>query len=126
MSHGDRGSAAAAVTAMRLVGMTLGLAAVTAWGSQRFSLLVAGIPMPVPQEGEAIEVSRQRVAEFQETLTNIGMDVFVTFFAVAAVVAALGILPAVLMTWNRTRSREIEDSETGDPEPEVPRHPQTA
>ena len=85
-----------------------------------------GIPMPVPQEGEAIEVSRQRVAEFQETLTNIGMDVFVTFFAVAAVVAALGILPAILMTWNRARSREIEDLEASDLEPEAPGQTQTA
>ncbi len=126
VGQGDRGAAAGAVTAMRLVGMTLGLAAITAWGSQRFSLLVAGIPMPVPQEGEAIEVSRQRVAEFQETLTNIGMDVFVTFFAVAAVVAALGILPAILMTWNRARSQELDQIKPGDVEPEVPRHPQTA
>ena len=82
--------------------------------------------MPVPQEGEAIEVSRQRVFEFQETVTNIGMDVFVTFFMVAAVVSVIAILPAILMTWNRTRSREVEDVTTGDLEPEVPQHPRTA
>ena len=126
VSQGDRGAAAGSVTAMRLVGMTLGLAAITAWGSQRFSILVAGLPMPIPQEGEAIEVSRQRVSEFQETVTNIGMDVFVTFFMVAAVVSVVAILPAILMSWSRARSREVEEVTTGDLEPKVPQDPRTA
>ena len=110
VSHGARGAAAGVVTAMRLLGMTLGLAAIAAWGSQRFSILVAGLPLPIPLEGESSEIAEQRIAEFQETVNNIGMDLFVEFFVIAAVVTVVAIVPALLMAWSRSRSHEAEKS----------------
>ncbi len=90
--------------------MTLGLAAIAAWGSQRFSILVAGLPLPIPLEGESSEIAEQRIAEFQETVNNIGMDLFVEFFVIAAVVTVVAIVPALLMAWSRARSHEAEES----------------
>ena len=37
-----RGAAAALITATRIIGMTLGIAALTAWGTGRFDALIAG------------------------------------------------------------------------------------
>jgi EmrB/QacA subfamily drug resistance transporter len=108
VSHGDRGAAAGLVTAMRLLGMTFGLAAITAWGAQRFSLLVSDVPLPLPTVGETTAVTTVRIAEFQTTVTTIGMDLFVDFFIIAAVVSALAIVPALLMTWNRSRSDDMD------------------
>ena len=99
---------------MRLLGMTFGLAAITAWGSQRFSLLVSDVPLPLPTVGEAAAVTSARVAEFQPTVTTIGMDLFVDFFVIAAVVSAIAIVPALLMAWNRSRSEEMDRQEASE------------
>lgn len=114
VSHGDRGAAAGLVTAMRLLGMTFGLAAITAWGSQRFSILVSDVPLPLPSVGEAADVSSARIADFQATVNGIGMDLFVEFFIIAAVVSAVALLPAMLMAWNRRKSDDMERAERAD------------
>ena len=109
IGHADRGAAAGVVTAMRLLGMTLGLAAIAAWGSQRFTVLVSGLPLPLPMEGESSAVSEQRVAEFQNTVNTIGMDLFIEFFVIATAVSIAAIVPALFMAWSRRRSREAEE-----------------
>ncbi len=114
VNHRDRGASAGLVTAMRLLGMTFGLAAITAWGSQRFSILVSDVPLPLPTVGEAAAVTSARVAEFQTTVTTIGMDLFVEFFVIAALVSAIAIVPALLMAWNRSRSEEMDRQEAND------------
>jgi EmrB/QacA subfamily drug resistance transporter len=96
---GDRGAAAATITAMRMVGMTLGLATLTAWGTGRFQVLVAGIPF-APQEGETFAQSQQR---FQAQTVDAGLTLFNDFFLVAMGVCLVALLPAVLMHWHRTR-----------------------
>ena len=117
VGHGDRGAAAGVVTAMRLLGMTLGLAAITAWGSQRFSILVSDLSIPLPLEGETSEAAAERFVEFQQSVTLIGMDLFVEFFAIAAVVGAVAIVPALAMAWSRSRSQAVEGAEEAMAEP---------
>ncbi|HEX8728122.1 MAG TPA: MFS transporter, partial [Ktedonobacterales bacterium] len=46
------GSASALVTALRMVGMMIGLAALTAWALSRFKALLASHPAPFPFPGE--------------------------------------------------------------------------
>ena len=98
-----RGTAAALVTAARMVGMTLGLAALTAWGSSRFQELVVGIRLPLPRTGEAAAQTQQRVFEFDAQLTEAGMTLFSEFFLIAMAVSLLALLPAGLMAWQRSR-----------------------
>jgi EmrB/QacA subfamily drug resistance transporter len=123
VGHRDRGAAAGLVTAMRLLGMTFGLAAITAWGAQRFSLLVSDVPLPLPTVGETTAVTTARIAEFQTTVTTIGMDLFVEFFIIAAVVSTVAIVPALLMAWNQSRSKGLDRKEASaniEPEPDPP------
>ena len=98
---GLTGAASAVVTAMRIVGMTFGLAALTAWGVGRFSQLVVGLELPLPVPGEAAEQSQVRVAEFEQHLIDAGLSVFSDFFLIAMGVALVGVLSAALMIQRR-------------------------
>ncbi len=92
-----RGTASAVVTAMRVVGMTFGLAALTAWGTGRFEQLVVGLELPLALPDETAEQTQARVREFESALTDAGLSVFNDFFLIAMAVALIAILPAMLM-----------------------------
>ena len=95
----DRGAAAALVTAMRLVGMTFGLATLTAWGTDRFHGLAAGVRF-TPLEGETFAQAQER---FIDQSIGAGLTLFNEFFLVAASVGLVAIVPAALMAWRRGR-----------------------
>lgn len=98
-----RGSAAAVITATRLVGMTAGLAALTAWGSARFDGLVAGIRLPFALPGETAAESQQRALDFGTRVNEAGLTLFNNFFLVAMVLCLIAIVPAVAMRWRHDR-----------------------
>ena len=79
------GAAASLVTASRMVGMALGLAALSAWGIERFYTLTAHVPL-----GENFE-------ETEAVLIGAGVTVFQNLFMITGVLSLLAILPALLM-----------------------------
>ena len=88
------GAAASLVTASRMVGMALGLAALSAWGIERFYSLTADVTIG---------------ATFEETQTPLiaaGVTVFQNLFMIAGFLSLLAILPALLM-----RLEEVEETE---------------
>ena len=107
-SVGDdvRGAAAALITTSRVVGMTLGVAALAAWGTGRFDTLVSGIGAPFALPGETAQQAQARIAEVQQQLTDAGLTLFSDFFVVAAVLCLVAILPTAFMVW-RGRTKEI-------------------
>ena len=79
------GAAASLITASRMVGMALGLAALSAWGIERFYSLTSHV---VPSESyEATEA----------VLIGAGVTVFQNLFMIAGFLSLLAILPALLM-----------------------------
>ena len=79
------GAAASLVTASRMVGMALGLAALSAWGIERFYSLTADVSIG---------------ANFEETeavLIEAGVTVFQNLFMIAGFLSLLAIVPALLM-----------------------------
>ena len=79
------GAAASLVTASRMVGMALGLAALSAWGIERFYSLTADVTLgPSFEETEAV-------------LVDAGVTVFQNLFMIAGFLSLLAILPALLM-----------------------------
>ncbi len=99
----NRGTAAATITASRMVGMTLGLAALTAWGSDRFRGLASGIQLPFELSGETVAQSQQRALEFDAQLKGAGITLFNDFFLIAAGVCLIALLPAAFMAWRPRR-----------------------
>ena len=100
----DRGSAASMITATRVVGMTVGLAALTAWGTGRFDSLVAGISLPFALPGETPGQAAQRMQEFNDRLVNAGLTVFNDFFLVAMALSLIAIGVTAFMAWNSKKS----------------------
>ena len=88
------GAAASLVTASRMVGMALGLAALSAWGIERFYSLTAHVTLG---------------ATFEETeapLIAAGVTVFQNIFTISGFLALIAILPALLM--------RVEDTAEGE------------
>ena len=103
-----RATVASLVTVSRMIGMALGLAALSAWGVEHFQVLTAGLELPLPQPGEATEVVQARLAEYNTQLTAAGLSLFHNFFQVAGGVALVAILPAFFMRADR-RERDEAD-----------------
>ncbi len=103
-----RGVAAAMVTAMRLVGMTAGIAAIAAWGTGRFTDLTVGMSLPLPQSGDTPEESQARADLFTAELIDIGLSLFSNFFVFAAILCMVALVPAAFMAWNYVQTRESE------------------
>ena len=92
-----RGTASSLVVVSRLLGMTLGLAALAAWGIEHFQSLTAGLGVPLPLPGESPADAAARLASYVAELNNAGLSLFHRFFRVAATVVLLALLPARLM-----------------------------
>ena len=89
------GAAASLVTAARMVGMALGLAALSAWGIERFYDLTAHVTLgATPEETEA-------------PLIEAGVTVFQNLFMISGFLSLFAILPALLM-----RVEDGEEAET--------------
>ena len=92
-----RSTAAALVVVSRMLGMTLGLATLSAWGVEQFQILTTGLELPLPEPGEAAELYRNRIMEDQHRLNQAGLWLYQNFLRVAAGLAMIGILSAQAM-----------------------------
>ena len=96
-----RGVAAGAVSASRIVGMTFGLAAVTAWGSARFDVLAPQSEWPFQLGSETLAEFEARLDRYGAALVDAGTTLFNEFFLIAAGLSLLALLPASVMAWRR-------------------------
>lgn len=91
------GAASSLVTASLMVRMALGLAALSAWGIERFYTLIAHVMVGATYE------------ETEAPLIEAGVTVFQNLFTIAGFLALLSILPALLM-----RVEDIDEAESLD------------
>ena len=90
------GAAASLVTASRMVGMALGLAALSAWGIERFYSLTAHVTVGATY------------AETEAPLIEAGVTVFQNMFTIAGFLSLVAILPALMMRVEDTAEGEEE------------------
>ena len=88
----QRGVASALVIVLRLMGMTIGLSALTAWGLRRFNVLGKAELPPLTDPG------------YMESLTRITARMLRETFLISGVVSLVTLLPAVIL---RGRERRI-------------------
>ena len=97
----QRGSAAAAVMVVRLLGLSVGLAALTAWALGRFNALRGDIELP-PLDDPGFQ---QAVVDAQQSLTA---DAIGETFLATAAIAAVGLVLALrIHPSDPTRPREV-------------------
>jgi MFS family permease len=99
------GSASALITVLRMIGMILGLAALTAWALTRFRALVAAQPAQLPGESLQAYAARLQVAALAATHV-----VLTDVFAVAAALCLLAVVPALLL-WRRPAATAADQAE---------------
>ena len=88
------GAAASLVTASRMVGMALGLSALSAWGIERFYSLTAHVTLGATYE------------ETEAPLIEAGVTVFQNLFMISGFLALLAIVPALLMRLENAEGAE--------------------
>ena len=104
VSDDYRATAASLVVVARMLGMTLGLAALSAWGVDHFQTLMSGLELPLPEPGESAEEAQADLGEYNAELTAAGLSLFHNFLRMAAAGALVAILPALAMGSGRGRS----------------------
>ena len=104
VSDDYRATAASLVVVARMLGMTLGLAGLSAWGVEHFQTIMSGLEFPLPEPGESAEEAQAHLAEYNADLTAAGLSLFHNFLRVAAAGALVAILPALAMGTGRGRS----------------------
>ena len=118
VSEEYRGTAASLVVVARMLGMTLGLAALSAWGVEHFQVLTAGLESPLFQQGEAGEDLQARFEEYTAQVAAAGLSLFHTFFRIAGGVALVAVPVALAMGAER-RGSGIDQSQVV-PQPRTP------
>ncbi|HIM61342.1 MAG TPA: MFS transporter [Dehalococcoidia bacterium] len=96
-SEDYRGTAASLVVVSRMMGMTLGLAALSAWGVQHFQVLTTGLEFPLPLAGEAAGIFETRAAEYSANVNAAGLALFQRFFLTASIISLIAVVPALGM-----------------------------
>ncbi|GAA4040074.1 MFS transporter [Nonomuraea soli] len=92
----QHGVASAAVVVARMMGMLIGVAAVSSWGFYRFQSLTADLDTPLPVGVDAITYARQ-MAEYAAKI-NAALHVeYTEMFLVTGVLCVLGVVLAIFM-----------------------------
>jgi MFS family permease len=106
------GSASAVITVLRMVGMIVGLSALTAWGLAYFKALVADRALPSQQASESQAAFSARLRDFlAHVVVTAAHQVYTAIFAVAAVLCVLAVVPA-LWLWRKRLDVSAEPDAT--------------
>lgn len=86
----------ALVTVSRMVGMVVGLSALSSWGVRRFNSLAADITTPIVRPEGLTDAEWQAMKDAAAAATKgAAHTVFSEFFLIAAIIIAVAVIPAV-------------------------------
>lgn len=118
------GMGSAIVTSLRMLGMTLGLAALTSWGIGYFKQLAARFPS-LPVTATAAQFA-QWSQGYANHLVNSAHSLYTTIFFITMILALIAIVPALFLWGNKPAIGEgvqPEDDPTLVPDPSLASDP---
>jgi MFS family permease len=125
VSSQQGGQASSIITMLRMVGMILGLAALTSWGLGRFRALAAAFVPPPGVKPMTLEYFKAQ-ADYLVTVVH---GVYTTIFLAAGILCLLALLPALGLQGRQPGSAIIRNTEESTPsgqdpveDPETPPH----
>jgi hypothetical protein len=94
----------ALVTVSRMVGMVVGLSALSAWGVRRFNTLAADIVTPIVRPPGLTDAEWQAMKDAAAVTTKAAAHtVFSEFFIIAAIIIGLAVVPALFFYNKKAR-----------------------
>jgi MFS family permease len=94
----------ALVTVSRMVGMVVGLSALSSWGVRRFNSLAADITTPIVQPPGVSDAEFKAMQDAAAAATKTAAHtVFGEFFVIAAIIIGLAIIPALFFYSKKAR-----------------------
>lgn len=95
----------ALVTVTRMMGMTVGLAALSSWGIRRFNALMADTPLPLRGPEMTDAQYSALVQAYDQTISEALKTLYANFFLICAAIALFAVVPALLLGRGLPRSR---------------------
>ena len=92
-----RALAASMIVVARMLGMTLGIAALSAWGVNQMLAILTETSSPLTTPGLDAAGRSRAFAEYQRFLQIASLDLFHAFYRAAGIVAIVAIVPTLLM-----------------------------
>jgi hypothetical protein len=99
---GNETVGAASLTIARMIGMMVGLSALTTWGLGEFERRVARHPLPLPTPGQSNHAYNILLERYEQAVKAAGVFVFDRLFLVAAALCVIAAIIALMLR----RSRE--------------------
>lgn len=98
-------TSSALVTVSRMVGMVVGLSALSSWGVRRFNVLAADITTPIFRPPGLSDAEWKAMKDAAALATKeAAHTVFGEFFLIAAVVIAVAVIPAFFFYKRKEKS----------------------
>ncbi len=92
-----RAVAASLIVVARMLGMTLGIAALSAWGVNQMLAILTETPSPLINPGLDAAARARELAAYREFLRMASLDLFHAFYRAAGLVAIAAMVPTLLM-----------------------------
>lgn len=99
-------SGSAVLTASRIIGMTVGLAAINSWGISEFRSLTSDLPTPVPRIGLSFAGYVDELRIWEHKNVEVILGVLGDFFLIAAVVCVVAVVPSLFLLKKESGTEE--------------------
>ncbi len=111
-NEGQIGMASSIVTVLRMIGMILGLAALTSWGLGRFRLLAAGFKPPAGLPAFSAQYNNL----YSQYLIGAAHEVYTAIFLAAGILCIVALIPAIFLEGRKPSPYFIRSRDnSGDP-----------